>query len=65
MLSLKRKARFAIILEKKRCKESDDMCEFIIRDAVIEDAERLVDIYSYYIKETAVSFEYKVPSVDE
>ncbi|MBP5607428.1 MAG: N-acetyltransferase [Lachnospiraceae bacterium] len=41
------------------------MCEFIIRDAVIEDAERLVDIYSYYIKETAVSFEYKVPSVDE
>lgn len=37
----------------------------MIRDAVCLDAERLVEIYSYYVKETAVSFEYKVPSVEE
>ena len=36
-----------------------------IRDAQIEDAERLVEIYSYYVLNTAVSFEYKVPSVEE
>lgn len=36
-----------------------------IRDADINDAERLVEIYAPYITETAVSFEYDVPSVDE
>ena len=36
-----------------------------IRDAQIEDAERLVEIYSYYVLNTAVSFEDKVPSVEE
>ena len=41
------------------------MSEIIIRDAMIRDAERLVEIYSYYVKETAVSFEYEVPSVIE
>ena len=39
--------------------------EYNIRDAQVEDAARLVEIYSYYITDTAVSFEYKVPSVDE
>ena len=39
--------------------------ELKIRDAQIEDAERLVEIYSYYVLNTAVSFEYKVPTVDE
>lgn len=37
----------------------------MIRDAFEKDAERLVEIYSYYVKETAVSFEYGVPSVEE
>jgi len=36
-----------------------------IRDADINDAERLVEIYAPYITETAVSFEYDVPTVDE
>ena len=36
-----------------------------IRDARLEDAERLVEIYSYYVLNTAVSFEYKVPTVEE
>lgn len=36
-----------------------------IRTATIEDAEKLLEIYKYYIKETAVTFEYEVPSVEE
>ena len=39
--------------------------ELKIRDAQIEDAERLVEIYAPYITDTAVSFEYEVPTVDE
>ena len=39
--------------------------ELKIREAQIEDAQRLVEIYAPYIKETAVSFEYEVPSVEE
>lgn len=37
----------------------------IIREAKVSDAKRLVEIYAPYIKDTAVSFEYKVPSVEE
>ena len=39
--------------------------ELKIREATIDDAERLVEIYAPYITETAVSFEYEVPSVDD
>jgi len=37
----------------------------MIRSAVKEDAERLLEIYEYYVKETAVTFEYDVPSEEE
>jgi phosphinothricin acetyltransferase len=30
-----------------------------------KDADKLLDIYAYYVKETAISFEYDVPSVEE
>ena len=36
-----------------------------IRNAKLEDAQRLVEIYSYYVLNTAVSFEYVVPTVEE
>lgn len=36
-----------------------------IRDAEEADAEQLIEIYSYYVEKTAVSFEYKVPTVSE
>lgn len=36
-----------------------------IRDAKVEDAERLVEIYSHYVTDTAVSFETEAPSVEE
>ena len=36
-----------------------------IRSAAISDADRLLEIYSYYVKNTAISFEYEVPSPEE
>lgn len=36
-----------------------------VRDAVLEDAERIVEIYDYYVKHTAITFEYETPSVEE
>ncbi len=38
---------------------------FVIRNAEIKDAERLREIYSYYVENTAVSFEYHTPSLSE
>ena len=37
----------------------------MIREATINDAPRLLEIYGYYVKHTAISFEYEVPSVEE
>ena len=34
--------------------------EYMIREAKIEDAERLIEIYSNYVLNTAVSFEYEI-----
>ncbi|MCD8396918.1 MAG: N-acetyltransferase family protein [Lachnospiraceae bacterium] len=36
-----------------------------IREAKIEDAQRLLDIYRYYVENTAISFEYITPSLPE
>lgn len=36
-----------------------------IRAAKSEDAEELLKIYSYYVKETAITYEYEVPSIEE
>ena len=37
----------------------------IIRAASPGDAERLVDIYTPYVRETAITFEYELPSLEE
>ena len=37
----------------------------IIRSAKPEDAGRLLEIYTYYVEKTAVSFEYTAPSTEE
>lgn len=37
----------------------------IVRDAVMEDAERILEIYDYYVKNTAITFEYDAPSLEE
>ena len=36
----------------------------IVRNASISDAERILEIYDYYVKNTAVSFEYDTPSIE-
>ncbi len=36
-----------------------------VRDARLEDAARLVEIYSYYVENTVISFEYTTPTIDE
>lgn len=37
----------------------------IIRDAKLEDARRILEIYGYYVKNTAITFEYDVPTLSE
>lgn len=37
----------------------------IVRDAIMEDAERILEIYDYYVKNTAITFEYNTPSLEE
>lgn len=36
-----------------------------IRQATPCDAQKLLDIYSYYVQNTAISFEFTVPGIDE
>lgn len=36
-----------------------------VRFAELDDAEKLLDIYTYYVEETAITFEYDVPSLEE
>ena len=37
----------------------------LIRDVREDDIERLIEIYSYYVENTAVSYEYVTPSYEE
>ena len=37
----------------------------VIRIATIKDAPSLLNIYAHYVKNTAVTFEYEVPSLEE
>lgn len=41
------------------------MNKIIIRTATLADTERLLKIYAYYVENTAITFEYDVPSVTE
>lgn len=36
-----------------------------IRKAEVSDAKEILDVYSYYVEHTAISFEYDVPTVEE
>lgn len=36
-----------------------------IRDAALEDAERILEIYAYYVENTAITFEYDTPTLSE
>lgn len=41
------------------------MDSITIRTACLEDAQRLLEIYGYYVEKTAISFEYEVPTLTE
>ena len=41
------------------------MTDVSIRVAAEEDAEELLNIYSYYVENTAISFEQEIPSLEE
>ena len=36
-----------------------------IRDAKIEEAKRILEIYDYYVKNTSITFEYETPTLEE
>ena len=44
---------------------SEQKPDFRIRTAEIEDTARLLEIYGYYVKNTAITFEYDVPEQEE
>lgn len=35
-----------------------------VRDATLDDAERILEIYSYYVENTAISFEWETPALE-
>ena len=41
------------------------MEKIVIRSASVNDAEALLNIYAYYVKNTANTFEYDVPTLEE
>ena len=41
------------------------MENIMIRSAAKEDAEALLNIYAYYVENTAITFEYDVPTIEE
>lgn len=43
----------------------NEMQELKIRVAVLEDTTQLLHIYEPYVRETAITFEYQVPTVEE
>ena len=41
------------------------MENIVIRSVSLNDAEALLNIYAYYVKNTAITFEYDVPTLEE
>lgn len=37
---------------------------FTVRNATLNDAERILHIYAYYVENTAISFEWEVPTLE-
>lgn len=41
------------------------MGEISFRNATLEDAERILEIYKYYIEKTVITFEWELPTLEE
>ncbi len=50
---------------KRKGGRSMEPSNIVIRPASPEDAEALLNIYAPYVRETAITFEYEVPSLEE
>ncbi len=44
---------------------SETKDRYVIRMATVEDAARLLEIYSYYVTDTAITFEYEIPTIED
>ena len=42
-----------------------EMNDVKIRIAAVEDTQRILEIYEYYVRNTAITFEYEVPTAEE
>lgn len=52
-------------MEEILYEKAEDHTKILLRTARPSDAERLVEIYAPYVTDTAITFEYEVPSVEE
>lgn len=52
-------------MEEMLFEKAKDHTQILLRTARPSDAERLVEIYAPYVTDTAITFEYEVPSVEE
>lgn len=50
--------------QDKKHKKNKQIKNITIRLATLEDAEALLNIYRYYVEETAISYEYVTPTLD-
>lgn len=53
------------LLQEMICFRKGNACMFTVRNAVLTDAARILEIYDYYVKNTAISFEYETPSLEQ
>ena len=53
---------YSIFKKEKRNRKCGKM-DFNIRVATVQDTQELLNIYEYYVLNTAISFEYEVPTV--
>jgi len=51
--------------EDIKMQESFTKSDIIIRSASVSDAREILDIYAPYITDTAITFEYDIPSIEE
>ena len=52
-------------MEEMLFEKAKDHTQILLRTARPSDAARLVEIYAPYVTDTAITFEYEVPSVEE
>ena len=65
MIPYARVAGFLHVGEVERKKKTEMEQEITIRVATPDDAQALLELYAPYVTQTAITFEYEVPTVEE